>query len=111
MAVQTWDDMRKKYPEFRDEMSVDREREFVGDCFDLYEKEGFSDKFWSQGGDFPDYHGKPFVVIGRASEEAVDLECLPMWDIKFEDGHVMQAYPDEIIPSEMKANGCPFEGI
>lgn len=38
----TWDDMKKKYPEYRDEMTQDREREFVKDCFECYEQEGFA---------------------------------------------------------------------
>jgi hypothetical protein len=32
-----------------------------------------------------------------------------MWEIKFEDGTVIGAYPEEIILSERKANGCAFE--
>jgi hypothetical protein len=34
-----------------------------------------------------------------------------MWNIKFSDGTVIGAYPEEIIPGEMKENGCPLEGI
>lgn len=40
-----------------------------------------------------------------SKEERKDLSSLPMWNIKFEDGTVFGAYPEEIIPSEMKANG------
>lgn len=40
-----------------------------------------------------------------------DLSSLPMWNIKFSDGTVIGAYPEEIIPREMKENGCPLEGI
>lgn len=113
----TWDEMRAKYPDrpYRDEMPAEREREFVADCFDCYEAEGFSERFWSQGGDFPEYKGKPFEVIGRVPEldpahpDGADLECLPMWRIRFEDGYEMAAYPDEIVPSEMRDNGCPDE--
>ena len=36
----TWADMAKKYPEYREDMTKDRERDFVKDCFDCYEKEG-----------------------------------------------------------------------
>ena len=54
----TWADMQNKYPEYRDEMTREREREFVKDCFDCYEQEGFAGKFWSNGGDFAEYHGK-----------------------------------------------------
>lgn len=39
------------------------------------------------------------------------LLCLPMWNIEFQDGSIIAAYPDEIIPSEMEANGCMLNGI
>lgn len=98
-------------------MSEEQEKEFVNDCFDCYEQEGFSKVFWTQGGDYPEYVGKPFTVVGRTplwdennkNQMTADLECLPMWNIRFEDGFVMAAYPEEIIPREMKDNGCPEE--
>ena len=40
-----------------------------------------------------------------------DLSSLPMWNIKFSDGVTIGAYPEEIIPSEMKENGCLMDGI
>lgn len=33
-----------------------------------------------------------------------DLESLPAWMIQFDDGETMVAYPEEIIPSEIKLN-------
>ena len=106
--IKNWDDMKKEYPEYRDEMTKDRERRFVNDCFALYEKEGYNKYFWSQGGDFKQYHGEPFTVLGRAKEDLdADLECLPMWKIQFLNGPIICAYPDEIIPSEMRDAGCP----
>lgn len=113
----SWETMREKYPEAREEMSIERERAFVEDCFACYEQEGFAPKFWSQGGDFPQYIGKPFIVLGRVPEyddqhkNGADLECLPMWRIQFEDGTGICAYSDEIIPSEMVDNGCPKEYV
>lgn len=109
MEVNSWEDMRIKYPEYRGEMTEEREKEFINDCFDCYEKEGFSKVFWSQCDDFKRYYGKTFEVVGRVSTEDVDLECLPMWNIRFNDGSKMSAYPDEIILREMKDNGCPIE--
>ena len=103
----TWEEIKTKYPEDRNEMGKERERNFVKDCFEAYEEEGFSKKFWSQGGDYKQYHGKNFSVIGRVTEKDVDFECLPMWEIRFDDEFEIFAYPDEIIPSEMKDNGCP----
>ena len=43
----TWDELNKKYPEERDEMSVDREREYLKDLYDAYETIGFVNKFWT----------------------------------------------------------------
>ncbi len=109
-------EINAKYPEYRDEMSVEREKEYVNDCFDYYEQEGFAKVFWSQGGDFKDYHFKPFKVIGRVpafdgKNNGVELELLPMWYIRFEDGFKMAAYPDECIASEMIDYGCPRERL
>lgn len=109
----TWDDMNKKYPEYREEMTRERELAFVEDCFTCYEGEGFAKNFWSQGSDYKEYIGKPFTVIGRVPEhddqhkDGADLECLPMWKIRFDDGKEIDAYPDEIIVREMIDNGCP----
>lgn len=103
-----WEDMEEKFPEPRHLMSPERELEFVNDCFDLYEKEGFSDKFWSPYGDFQERFGEPFAVVERCTEASCDVSALPMWNIRFEDGSVMGAYPEEIVPSEMRENGCPY---
>ncbi len=112
----TWEEIKDKYPDrpYREEMTEEREKEFVADCFDAYEAEGFAKVFWNQGGDYKKYHGKHFEVIGRTpiydgKNNGADLECLPMWNIKFDDGFEMAAYPDEIIPREMRDNSCPKE--
>ena len=101
----TWDQINQKYPEDRSEMDEKRELEFVKDCFECYEQDGFAKKFWSPFGDHKEWFGESFEVIGRCSTKDSDLSSLPMWNIKFEDGTVFGAYPEEIIPSEMKANG------
>lgn len=103
------EELNKKYPLYRDEMTLEQEREFAKDLFDAYETEGFAKVFWSMGGDFEEYYNKPFKVIDRLTEEECDLECLPMWSIQFEDGVKIHAYADEIIPSEMISNGCKLE--
>lgn len=108
MEIKSREDIKVKYPECRDDMSEEREKEFVNDCFSLYELEGFSKVFWSQGGDFKEYHNQPFEVTRRSDYQGCDLSVLPMWDIKFNDGFTIVAYPDEIIPREMKENGCKF---
>ena len=45
-------------------------------------------------------------MIGRCEEgKEWDLESLPAWNIEFEDGHKMSAYPEEIYLNDMLANG------
>lgn len=36
-------------------------------------------------------------------KDGADLECLPMWNIQFENGDTMAAYPEEICLAERKA--------
>lgn len=40
----SWDEIERKYPEDRSEMSEEREMLFVNDCFECFEKEGFAKK-------------------------------------------------------------------
>lgn len=102
-----WDKLHAKYPIDREEMTEEQHIAYVNECFDLYEKEGFAKKYWSPYGDYPEYIGMSFEVVGRCSEnEDTDLEVLPLWRVRFEDGFEGQAYPEEIIPSQMQANGC-----
>ena len=48
------------------------------------------------------YVGKPFEILGTCSENETDsywktdLECLPMWKIRFQDGQEAKAYAEEI---------------
>ena len=107
----TWDEVKTKYPEYRDQMSEEREMEFVNDCFECYEQEGFAKKFWSPFSDYKARVGQNFEVVERCSTKDSDLSSLPMWNIKFQDGTIVGAYPEEIIPSEMKNNGCTLNGI
>ena len=107
----SWDEIERKYPEDRSEMFEEREMLFVNDCFECFEKEGFAKKFWSPFGDYIERIGQSFKVVGRCSTKDSDLSSLPMWNIKFSDGTVIGAYPEEIIPREMKENGCPLEAI
>lgn len=112
VKVNTWEDMKHKYPMERKEMTREQEQEWLADCYFLYEKEGFARCFWSQADDNKKYHEKPFIVIRRTEEkDGFDMECLPAWRIQFEDGEFLDAYPDEIIPSEMIRNGCKIENL
>lgn len=112
IVVESWKDMQEKYPMERDEMTVEEEEAFVADCYKLYEKEGFSPRYWSPFTDNAERVGLPIEIVGRVEEdEAHDLECLPMWKARL-DGCEFEVFPEEVVPSEMKANGCRwFEDI
>ena len=103
--VLTWDKMYEKYPEKREEMSEKTERDFVNDCFDLYENEGFAEKFWTSDEEYTRYIGMKFKVLQRTPEKRNALSTLPLWDIQLEDGTLLTAYPEEIIPSAIKSHG------
>lgn len=69
--------------------------------FRKYEKEGFDEAFHSPYHDKSGYEGKLFKVISRCrtdglAGESWDDECLPAWNIRFEDGATIQAFPEEI---------------
>lgn len=104
--VESWEDMKNKYPIARDQMSECEEKLFVEDCFKLYEKEGFSPVYWSPYTDHKDRVGQNIELVGRCSSTDRDLCTLPMWKVRFPDGKEIVAYPEEVIPSEMCANGC-----
>ena len=111
MKVNSWKDMKTKYPEDRSVMAEKREREFVNDCFSLYEKNRFAKKFWTPYDDLKDKIGMNFEVIERCPEEQNPLDLLPLWNIRFDDGTETCANPEEIIPTEMIANGCKLKDI
>lgn len=102
----TWEEMKIKYPEYREEMNEDREREFVEDCFYAYENtEKLADTFWTPFTDYADKIGQRFEVLWRCDELDCDLCALPQWHILLEDGTEIDAYPEEIIEREQKENG------
>lgn len=92
----------------RDDLLEDEERNFVNDCFDIYEHIGFAETFRTPYTGEEKYEGMRFTVLGRVKEitedkeNGADLECLPMWNIQFENGDIMAAYPEEICLAERK---------
>jgi len=108
VMVESWADMQEKYPMDRSEMTEEEEIEFVEDCFNLYEKEGFSPKFWTPFSDNADRIGLPIKIVGRIETDSIhDLSCLPMWRARLA-GSESEGFPEEVIPSEMTANGCTW---
>lgn len=106
LPVNPWEDLQNKYPMEREEMDDETEKSFVEDCFTLYEKEGFSPVYWSPFTDHKKREGQKIEIVGRCTIEDEDLCVLPMWKAKFPDGEIIHVYPEEVIPSEMRANGC-----
>ncbi len=107
----TWAEMKIKYPndDFIDELPIDKRREYIQDCFDAYENDDeFATVWWS-----PYWEDVPFgakiVSIRRAEEkkDQINLDRMPMWIVKFDNGHSQPVYPEELILSERKRNGCP----
>lgn len=109
--IKTWDEFKEKYDkyDYRENMSKEKEREYVNDLFSVYENEGFNKVFWSPYSNEGEmqYYGKPFKVLGRCPETRNNLSLLPLWDIEFEDGKQLTVEPCEIFTKAMKDEGCP----
>lgn len=85
----------------REDMTGEEERAFVEYWFNKYEETGFLEKFHSVYGETEDYKGKKFKVLNRCKEGTRwDLETLPAWNIEFENGEKLEAYPEEICKLE-----------
>lgn len=72
----------------------------AGICW--YQGFTFSDKFWTPYEDYAYRIGQKFSVVRRATtQDDIDVECLPKWLIRFEDGETIFAHPEEIIAEEI----------
>lgn len=106
MEIKSWDDMKIKYPDDRENLSIDREREFVNDCFSLYEKEGFSKKFWSPFGDYKERFGECFEIVGRC----IEIGTMSNYE-EMEDGHMHEwthfflELPDKFVDRSSRSEG------
>lgn len=102
MVYKDFEELNKDYDKERSDMNFEEELCYVTDCFDTYEALGFKDTFESPYEDKASYNGQVFTVTGRLlySEGEADIECLPMWHIKFNDGTEIDAYPEEICIAE-----------
>ena len=91
----------------REDLEMPASLEYVLDCYDLYEEAGFADTFETSFDDYSRYNGKHFEVIRRIDniDDDCDLDILPQWKIKFEDGIEINAYPEEICLVERKGEG------
>lgn len=91
----------------RDKLTLEKEREFVEDVFQLYEHIGFAERFNSPYDQPNEHNGMKFKVIRRATEfnnetgeGEVDLESMPVWVVRFENGDEACCYPEEICKAE-----------
>ena len=100
----SFEELYEIYPDDRSEMSFEDEFEFVKSCYDIYEFTGFAEEFNTPYEDGSDYNGMKFTVDGRVgyTTDDVDLECLPMWHITFENGIKLMAHPEEICKIEIE---------
>ena len=91
-------------------MTIEQERKRVEMLFDKYESAGFAKTFGTPYEGERKYVGMEFKVIGRVKdiaedkENGADLECLPMWHIRFDNGEEMAAYPEEICLLERRTS-------
>lgn len=82
--------------------------EFKNDCFSVYEETGFIEKFDSPYDDIGDgltageHNGMKFEVIRRATIGECEVEAMPLWLVRFENGDEAYCYPEEIAKLEHK---------
>lgn len=79
-----------------DNLSEEKFVEFKNDCFDFYEEAGFVEKFDSPYDDEGEHNGMKFNVLRRATTEECDIEAMPLWFVRFENGDTSYCYPEEI---------------
>ena len=99
MVYKDMKELNDNYENEREDMNYEESLKYVNDCFDTLESVGFLDTYNSPYDDYRQYNGQKFTVVDRVSDE-VDLECLPLWHIRFEDGTVITAFPEEICKSQ-----------
>ena len=80
---------------------------YLEDCYSMYEETGFTPTFKSIYSSYPkQYNGLHFKVLRRATpEDGFDLECLPAWEVEFENGERFICFPEEIC----KAEHCQYK--
>ena len=102
-----FEELNKRYGE-RDQLDFNDYLDYINELFDLYEEVGFVDGFTTSYDDYSKYSGEPFKVKRRVNniDDDVDLDVLPQWWIEFNDGTVIQAFPEEICKAEIEGKGA-----
>lgn len=105
-GLHTWSDFQSIYAGpyygFNKDLTIRESNQFINDYFIICEKEGFSSKYWTPGRNSR-YNGMSYKVL----ERYWGLN-FPAWLIEFDNGAKVLAYPENIIPHEMQALGCPY---
>lgn len=74
---------------------------YLEDSYSMYEETGFAPTFKSIYSTTGQYDGLRFKVLRRATpEDGFDLECLPAWEVEFENGERFICLPEEICSIE-----------
>ena len=73
-------------------------KDYIEDCFSMYETEGFhTNNFRGLYSDSKKFNGQTFEVVRRCTtKDGFDLEVLPAWVVRFQDGTELQAFPEEV---------------
>ena len=79
-----------------DDMDDRQMTAFKEDCFEMYEQQGFLEKFNSPYDEGGEHNGQEFKVLRRATREEVDVEAMPIWLVEFENWDTAYCYPEEI---------------
>ena len=96
MVYQTPQELKADYPDIRAEMDWETEYACVQDLFDTYDAIGFRNTFKNLS-IYEQYDGMRFKVLRRLEDASyIDIELQPMWEIQFEDGERIDAWPAEI---------------
>lgn len=99
----SWNDMTNALDgKWRENLSLSETRAWVDKCFLIYEHHGFAKTFKPCYSDYKEMDGMNFTVVRRANTDDVDMEQLPMWLIKFDNGKETFAFPEEIALDERK---------
>lgn len=95
----TYQDIIDKWGEFcdRNELSFEEELDYIWDWYQAGETLP-TKPFEANFSDYKKYDGQNFTIVGPVTyaENDVDIECLPMWEIKFDAGDTIWATCDEI---------------
>lgn len=79
---------------------------------DPYLRPQFSDIFWTPYDSHKEHIGHGFEVIGRVDPTSYDFkESGPMWNVRLDNGIVIQALPEEIVKDDVERIRRAYPGL